>query len=300
MHARHCFEQIKLHFGSTEWQEKHEKFKVTKIIPFYATTADIGRPVHAHEYDRCIDIRKSRGYMALQAGVVLQRPFDCWCHACMAAMGSGKGTMDSGHEDLSYRVEGCNDVEARYEVRQVNRCDARGVAVRREKAQTDGNAHAAKLKIGDWVGVENNGGIDTRDRYWIGKVVSARSINRRAKGPCVGVALKKGKMAGCGKLGFNPGEVGVAVQWYERDERFPERRTFYPGDITTEVFNASDLRWSSRTSEWRLSKLPVPVPVRIKKKGASVKVSQSAEDQRANELWEFPAEAETELLDKMW
>jgi len=29
VHARHCFEQIKLHFGSTEWQEKHEKFKKT-------------------------------------------------------------------------------------------------------------------------------------------------------------------------------------------------------------------------------------------------------------------------------
>jgi hypothetical protein len=179
---KHCYEQTQLHFNGADWINSHTTYKVTRIIPLYAETVDFDRPSAFYDFDSCTGIRSARGYMALYGDVVLQRQFDCWCHGCMAAMGSGDG-MSTGEKDSTYPVTGCIDKEAIYESRSVGRSDAAGIRNRRKKAQDDGSrlAFASHLQPGQLVAVQNTGLEDQEDQFWIGEVADARELG--AAGP---------------------------------------------------------------------------------------------------------------------
>ena len=157
--------------------------------------------------------------MALHTDTVLQRPFDCWCPGCMAALGSGEG-MDSGGKDGTYIVPGCTDAEAVYEARSVGRSDQAGIANRKVAArQRSRGIMKTGLKPGDLIAVQNTGWEDQDDNYWIAEVVEAREFTGASgpsyDNPCiVKTASEIGQLHG---IGCHPGEHIIAVRWYERD-----------------------------------------------------------------------------------
>ncbi len=58
---------------------------ITKFVTFYATNHEVDSQTHhvnRYELSQCPGIMNSYSYFALQKDVVLQRRFDCNCHAC--------------------------------------------------------------------------------------------------------------------------------------------------------------------------------------------------------------------------
>ena len=99
-------------------------------------------------YERIVGIRKSFAYHALYAGAVLQRWFDCWCPACMAADTPGDRADASGAEmDSNYQVPGCGCAEPWY-FHSVRLLGARGIGAAKEAAQKYGRENAPLLLPG--------------------------------------------------------------------------------------------------------------------------------------------------------
>lgn len=108
----------------------------------------------------------------------------------------------------------------------------------------------------------------------------------------VAEAKKNGKLHG---VGCHPGEVLLAVRWYERDESDNERRTFHLGDGPVEVFNSADLR----LSKFNLEKLRMPQPA-VQKRGSARLVGGAAPKAAEAQRWRLPHTLETKILTANW
>ena len=96
---------------------------INEVVVTYTPTAEVVRPKPDYEYSAMHGMKKTFVFMAVRAGVVLQRPFACWCHACMRARAPGCGTMDT-----SYRCAGCISSNLQWKETAIDRSDAPGVA----------------------------------------------------------------------------------------------------------------------------------------------------------------------------
>ena len=85
---------------------------------------------------------------------------------------------------------------------------------------------------------------------------------------------------------FKPNEHAVAVEWYERDARDDENRTFYLGCAGVDYFNSSELRV-----------LDIDMVQTVK-----VRPSRSAQttEQRQRERWVLKEADQTKILVLCW
>ena len=88
----------------------------------YTPTAEIARPI-GKEFEAMPGMKKTFLFMPVREGVILQRPWACWCVSCMQASAPGEGTMDS-----NYRCIGCSSEGLSWKETSVQRSDAAGVA----------------------------------------------------------------------------------------------------------------------------------------------------------------------------
>jgi hypothetical protein len=167
-------EHVKARFNTDEYVQSHLKKTINEVVVLYTPTAEIVRPV-AQAFDAIPGMKKIFLWMPVREGVTLQRPWACWCSACMKASAPGEGTMDS-----NYRCVGCASADAEgchWKETSIQRADEAGVA--NAKARTRQVAHSlrdrlkAHFALSDkpvWVAVQNRG-EDDPDQYWIGLVI---------------------------------------------------------------------------------------------------------------------------------
>ena len=105
----------------------------------YTPTAEIARPI-GKEFEAMPGMKKTFLFMPVREGVILQRPWACWCVSCMQASAPGEGTMDS-----NYRCIGCSSEGLSWKETSVQRSDAAGVA--NAKARTRQVAHSLRDQL---------------------------------------------------------------------------------------------------------------------------------------------------------
>ena len=82
--ALHCYEHVCTTLCGPSWQPGRGA-AISKFVTFYATNHEVDsqtRHVNRYELSQCPGIMSSYSYFALEKDVVLQRRFDCNCHAC--------------------------------------------------------------------------------------------------------------------------------------------------------------------------------------------------------------------------
>ncbi|EOD12551.1 hypothetical protein EMIHUDRAFT_120083, partial [Emiliania huxleyi CCMP1516] len=208
-------------------REGRFKKTINEVVVSYTPTAEIIRPV-GQDFESMPGMKKTFLFMPVREGVTLQRPFACWCDACMQASAPGEGTMDS-----NYRCHGCSSPGLRWRETSVARSDAAGVASSKARTRQLSRslrdqlkAHFAKSTNAVWVAVQNRG-EDDPDQYWIGRAVALRPPFQTG-----------GSVAGTGgRVRYDPGDMEIEVEWFDRDvSGGDERRIFKawrPGADTT-------------------------------------------------------------------
>ena len=220
-------EHVKARFNTDEFVQSHLKKTINEVVVSYTPTAEIIRPV-GQDFESMPGMKKTFLFMPVREGVTLQRPFACWCDACMQASAPGEGTMDS-----NYRCHGCSSPGLRWRETSVARSDAAGVASSKARTRQLSRslrdqlkAHFAKSTNAVWVAVQNRG-EDDPDQYWIGRAVALRPPFQTG-----------GSVAGTGgRVRYDPGDMEIEVEWFDRDvSGGDERRIFKawrPGADTT-------------------------------------------------------------------
>ena len=116
-----------------------------------------------HKYAAMPGMKKTFLFMGVREGVILQRKFACWCHACMLVSGPGEGLMDTNY--------GCVACECADSLPWAETCidreDAPGIAAARARTLAHARALAVQLKTAFsqssepvWVAVQNRGEDD--------------------------------------------------------------------------------------------------------------------------------------------
>lgn len=112
-------------FSTEDFKQSHALATINELVVVYTPTSDITRPV-GKTFTAMHGMKSTYIFMAIREGVVLQRRFACWCHACMKASAPGEGTMDS-----NYNCSGCESVGLTWRETVVEREDAPGIQERR-------------------------------------------------------------------------------------------------------------------------------------------------------------------------
>ena len=269
--AKECWEHLSKLFTSSNWSEDHANKKVGQYIALWRDHKDMDRPRSVIEHARCEGIHAARSFLVTAAsgvGVLLMRPWDCWCMACLAIEGRGVGNMSGkdGHSQL--RVEGCTSACRGL----ANMFDERTVAplhpgvseAERKAAERHGRELVKKVRVGAYVGIQNRAG-DEDDVFWVAKVVESGSGN--SKHPHIFEEVSEradvqGKQIRLGSsvVGVNRGECAFTVQYLERDSSDPNRMTFMPAGGPVSLVNCSELRAINLTM--RQAKVVGQVPAR--------------------------------------
>ncbi len=85
--AEYCYEHIRATLCGPSWQPGRSA-AISKFVTFYATNHEVDsqtRHVNRSELSQCPRLMSSYSYFAFEKDVVLQRRFDCSCHACLRA-----------------------------------------------------------------------------------------------------------------------------------------------------------------------------------------------------------------------
>ena len=109
--AKECWEHLSKLFTSSNWSEDHANKKVGQYIALWRDQTEMDRPRSVIEHARCEGIHAARSFLVTAAsgvGVLLMRPWDCWCMACLAIEGRGVGNMSGkdGHSQLRVASDG--------------------------------------------------------------------------------------------------------------------------------------------------------------------------------------------------
>lgn len=209
-----CYEHQRRKCASETWRKEHESYKIDVFECLWVEKFD--RPRIEDEYSSVEGIRSHRSFMVLGDSKLKMRLHDCWCRKCRAF-----GTTDADDDDLLPCPQA---MSWPWKDREVRREDARGVRADRIKLEEKGRALAAKLKVGDFVAVQHVKPRGRRgehtDCYWVGVVVN------QGNGKCTYVSPCNREING---VGFDKGEIAVAVRWLEREGSDTEHRTFRMG-----------------------------------------------------------------------
>ena len=248
----------------------------TKFQCLWADSCDIARPKFTEVYDRFHGIRCARQVLAgPNEGVVAWRKFACWCPACFAAIGHGKGSMDT-----KFRVPKCSSTGPDYvwHEQSVRKIDEYSITQERIRAQTQGRKIASKLTkhdLGKWVAVQNRGDEADPTHFWLGRLVDC--------GKGHPVLRKFTKSETLANMRFHAGDHAVAVEWFERAADDEEDRTFYPGDAGMQLFNSTELRMFDFSPVQTVEVRPL-----------------RGRNNRQQERWVLKAEDEVKILGWCW
>lgn len=229
--AKEVGEHLRAKFQTEEFVREHLDHTINELVVTFTSTGEITR-VTTNKFSPMPGMKKTFVFQAVREEVVLQRPFACWCNACMHASAPGEGTMDT-----NYRVDGCASGLLWRET-VIAREDAAGIANARTRTRNHARSlrdqlirHFKQTNQPVWVAVQNRG-EDEPDQYWIGR---ATGINK--------VFTEAGSV---GRVRYSPGDAQIAVEWLERDiSGGDERRIFKRWDGGTEqreTFNSTELR----------------------------------------------------------
>ena len=308
-------------FNTAEFVQSHLKKAINEVVVLYTPTAEIVRPV-GQDFDPMPGMKKTFLFMPVAEGVTLQRPWACWCEACMQASAPGEGTMDSNFRCIdcaSVGAEGCQWKET-----SVQRTDAAGVG--HAKARTRQLARDLRDRLrahflsrpsqSVWVAVQNRG-EDEPDQYWIGRAIRLGEPFKSA-----------GSVPGTGgRVRYDVGDCEIEIEWYQRDiSGGDERRLFTawtcvvdadgklvdagPVEGQKYTFNSTELRMIN--VEMQLVPPVGGVPLDVVRRGSARPAAQAArqnwqgiarcvQTQRADPpelLWEIPAGNERLVLDR--
>ena len=179
-------DHLRKRFCTEDWRAKHKvgsAFVINEVQVLDVDSTEIQRDGD-EVYDSVEGVRKSFGYMAVTSGRVLQRWFDCWCKACMAATGPGAG-MDGAAQRGGYRVQGCSRPTAEpWWDCSVELQGARGIRRQHQLKQKKGRELAAALKPGTFVAVEDRTAQGTDEPFLVGITVACNGescIKREVK-----------------------------------------------------------------------------------------------------------------------
>ena len=260
--AEHCYEHVRTTLCGPSWQPGRGA-AITKFVTFYATNHEVDsqtRHVNRYELSQCPGIMSSYSYFALGKDVVLQRRFDCNCHACLRAT--------YPHEDESvdpmidcdgkYVIRGClrgADSFHDFEDRCVRRLDPQAEQALRKALEKVGNElakewNAKQIGAGQYLLVQNSDPTADGHQLWCCRTVDCTRYEPRSAdigmdyGGCVlHIAREKTRMPN--SVGLAVGEHAITVQWCERDpSAADDRKLTFVYDPTAEVtvINASEIR----------------------------------------------------------
>ena len=282
------YQQLFRHFDSRhnpEWSE-HAKLagkKLTLMNVFWAAPDAIVRPDTKEEFETITGIR-SPGlfeFKVLGRGRLAARRLVCNCSKCYV----WKRSVETGGVDAPVAVTGCArgaQNPATYGWRQYScaQKDTASVARTRARAQQDGHALAKALKPGTWIAVACRDDPGP-DEFWLGMTVAAPQYFRSSK--CFKV-FGEGERVADGQIGdvrldwhvrFDPGDIAVAVQWYERRDDDPARREFEMGTPVVDLFNSTELRLVLDHGAQGVEKISGPAPSRAR--SAAARAAKEAE-----------------------
>ena len=281
-------DHLRLRFCTEGWREKHKvgsAFVVNAVQVLDADSKSIRRD-EAEVYDRVDGIRKSFGYLALSSGRVLQRWFDCWCPACMAAAGPGSG-MVGGVVGKGYQVEGCTRLEPWYDT-PVQLQGPRGIRRQRELAQKKGRELAESLKPATFVAVQDRTAQGREEHFMIGITVDC------GDGSCI--KRKVAEKETIDGTRFDPGDYAIAVRWLARLGEDTEQRTFeLTGEEEQFVINSTELTYVNVSLD-----LVPPVNAPTRRSSRGLTRAQSSGYRVLKRKYILPIESEQAILNDLW
>ena len=281
-------DHLRLRFCTEDWREKHKvgsAFVVNAVQVLDADSKDIRRD-EAEVYDRVDGIRKSFGYLALSSGRVLQRWFDCWCPACLAATGPGSG-MDGAASGCGYKVQGCTSQEPWWDC-SVQLQGARGVHRQRQLAQKKGRELAESLKPNCFVAVQDRSAEGREEHFLVGITVDCGG------GSCIKRKVQEKEVIDGTR--FDPGDYAIAVRWLARLAEDPEQRTFeLTGEEEQFVINSTELRYVNVSLD-----LVPPVNAPTRRSSRGLTRAQSSGYQVLKRKYILPIESEQAILNDLW
>ena len=243
-------EHVKATFNTDEYVATHLKKTINEVVVIYTPTSEVKRPAIEWKYSAMNGMKKTYLFMAVRDGVLLQRPFACWCAACMQASAPGEGSMDS-----NYKCMECESQELEWKETCAERevglttaspppllyphphphpqpwpllspllQDAPGIAARRAVTLAHAKDQARQLAVNFetepgraiWVAVQNRG-EDDPDQYWIGRALSMEQYTESSQ-----------SRGGVGRSErYDKGDYKIKVEWFQRDiSGGDERRIF--------------------------------------------------------------------------
>jgi hypothetical protein len=144
--AEHCYEHILATLCGPSWQLGRGA-AISKFVTFYATNHEVDsqtRHVNRSELSQCPGIMSSYSHFAFEKDVVLQRRFDCNCHACLRATRPHEEERVDPmiDRDGTYVIRGClrgADSFHDHEDRCVRRLDNQAEQALRKASEKVGN-----------------------------------------------------------------------------------------------------------------------------------------------------------------
>jgi len=254
--ACEAYEHLNNLFATEDWARGHADKTVGEYITVWRDSSTIERPRTNVDHGSCEHIRASRSFVATSCtgkGIVLIRPWDCWCAACLQIVGRGVGNMAGRDCEMLKRkltqleVEGCvgagRGLANTFDERQVKPLQKSSLQERLD-AEHAGRELVMKAKVGTFVGIQNRAG-DEDDTFWVAQLVdSQRGTYKGARAHIYEKVQERHKeieLDGV-KIGLNRGEFAFTVKFLERDASDPNRMTFFPASGPVRIVNSSELR----------------------------------------------------------
>ena len=284
---QHVADHLRLQFCSEDWKEKHKvgsAFVINEVQVLDADSKAIQRD-EAEVYDSVVGIRKSFGYQAVSTGRVLQRWFDCWCTACMAATGPGAG-MDGAAQGRGYRVQGCTKAAAEpWWDQTVQLQGARGIRRQHRLNQKRGRELAASLLPDTFVVVKDRTTQGNEEPFLVG-------ITRACNGDsCIKREIQERETIDGTR--YDPGDYAIAVQWLARVAEDPEQRIFELVEGGEHfLINSTELRFGGVGLE-----LVPPLGPAVRRSSRGLTRAQSSGGRVLPRKYVLPIESEQAILD---
>jgi hypothetical protein len=253
--ACEAYEHLNNLFATEDWARGHADKTVGEYITVWRDSSTIERPRTNVDHGSCEHIRASRSFVATSCtgkGIVLIRPLDCWCAACLQIVGRGVGNMAGRDCKMLKRkltqleVEGCvgagRGLANTFDERQVKPLP-KGSMQERVEAEHLGRGLVLN-KRGSWrLCWHSKCAEDEDDTFWVAQLVDSQQGNKAHPHIYERVTERHKQIEHEGvKVGLNRGEYAFTVRFLERDASDPNRMTFLPPSGPVRLVNSSELR----------------------------------------------------------